>query len=68
MSFGCFVIYNKDGKQARVYLWENPYQRMLWQERAIQLAKNLTQPAIVEEFIGQPHTGSQVWPTQGESK
>ena len=68
MSFGCFVIYNKEGKQSRVYLWETPFQREQWRTRAVQLAMNMNQPATVEEFIGQPHTGTQVWPTQGESK
>ena len=65
---GCFVVYNKDNQSTRVWLWENSAQREQFRQRAIDLAKNITQPACVEEFINQPHAGVQVWPTQGETQ
>lgn len=67
---GCFVVYDKDNRVAsRPYLWENEAQREYMRERAIGLARNLSQPSSVEEFIHTHHAGYLVWPQhQGESK
>ena len=65
---GCFVVFDRHNKTMRTYLWEHIGQREHCRRKAVELAKNLTQPACVEEFINQPHVGTQVWPTQGESK
>lgn len=66
---GCFVVYDRENRVAsRPFTWDNEAQRTYMRERAIGLARNLSQPATVEEFINTPHTGYLVWPTQGESK
>lgn len=68
MSNGCFVVFGCTGRTVRTYLWESQPQREYMRERAIQLAQNLTAPALVEAFIHQSNAGVQVWSNEGESK
>ena len=66
---GCFVVYASDNRAVRTYPWENQNEREYLRQRAIDLARNLTKPSLVEEFINQPHAGTQVWAsTEGETK
>ncbi len=69
MTVGCTVVFSCTNRAVRTYLWENPQQRAIYRQRAIEVARNLTPPSSVEEFINQPHAGVQVWDSEtGESK
>ena len=67
---GCFVVYGHNNLPIQTYHWDNQHQRNYLRQRAIDLARNITKPSLVEEFINQPHAGALVWEatTEGEVK